>query len=732
MYVPAISELLRRLAPQYDETPAADVHRRGHWPGKGWGAALDHIHTLVIHFTEGWPSRDKANDFVRRYTDATVGPDWFGIGPQAFISGDGTVFRLIDLSRALAGLTWHGEWINHWALGVETGNLGTKQPPSTDHRWIAANADPENLPGMKLWITGVNQEVQPAWWTTASYSGPARGAIRAGHMLFSEHQMQAHALLARYLCEEFGLPRNFLVLPHEGRESMIDDSVKYRQLVVADERADMLMRAVAAAPINIPAASFGADPASAAALQGQYHGAIVPAGHGQHQYNGAYNAFCATYRGIHSHRISGALNVRYSEHDCPNPLFDWHRMAREVSDYWWFPFDVVGGRTNVEVRQYRHWGADTKVVEYYFDESEADRLARVTVGIHGPGSSPDTFSLDPASPIYAMSNGELVAARFPEPGAGVSMAFVLVRHDVYHERPFSSVVPFADFFDLDVPPGPIDYDQAPETGVYTLYMHLGRAPEMSFEHVSDGNPDWLNRLLARQKECYLGVEFYDASRNHHGIGAGAWNSVLPALPRRPTTLRGWRQDKDGLATFTRELAAGRVALMPRLNLTVPPRILLGDFLGHSGVIRAEPGTPPRHGIRVETFAPSFAAPTFSTSAASSDWSPPGVLQPPHCLQYSSEWRRDLTQTELAALTAIGVDADQLFWWGDVVVAQLLDGVLPRDAQLPNSGVVWHYRPLEFAKWINGVTWASEWPKYEVTDAAGNAVPRPPRPRSRRV
>jgi hypothetical protein len=68
----------------------------------------------------------------------------------------------------------------------------------------------------------------------------------------------------------------------------------------------------------------------------------------------------------------------------------------------------------------------------------------------------------------------------------------------------------------------------------------------------------------------------------------------------------------------------------------------------------------------------------------------------------------------------------------VVIAQYLDGTLPPAARVPNDGNVFHYRPLEFAKWLNGVTWASEWPKFEVTDAGGTAAAKPARPRSRRV
>jgi len=91
-----------------------------------------------------------------------------------------------------------------------------------------------------------------------------------------------------------------------------------------------------------------------------------------------------------------------------------------------------------------------------------------------------------------------------------------------------------------------------------------------------------------------------------------------------------------------------------------------------------------------------------------------------------------TDDQRTALTAIGVDPDLVTWWQVVALAQYINGTLPAGDRLPLDGFVQHYRPLEFAKWLNGVTWTSEWPKFRVTDAASNPVTRPARPRSRRV
>lgn len=730
-----ITQLLQRLLPQYDQTYAAQVMGgAATWPGGSFGNRLAHVQTLVAHLTAGWPRRDGADTFVAQYI--VPGTPKRGIGPQFYISGDGTVAKLIDLPRR----TGHGEWINSWAIGVETGNLGDVAAPPTV-QWEAASNAAEDAPGLKMWVTSrrpIQTEVLSTWWTTATYAGPGRGAIGADNMIFPEQVMQAWALLARYLLVELELPRNFPLLPHEQRSGMIDGAAaaaKFRRTVLADERAEMVQRTVAAAPVNIPAVNF--DAANAGALSTSYHAAIQPTTVGTIQRNNrAWRAWCETYRGLHGHGYAGSLLYdppqpphpphAHSEHDCPGPLFDFHRLAREVSDYWWYPFDVAGGTTAVPRRAYRRFQADTPLIEHYFDETEADRTARFSTGIHGALSSPDTFTLAPASPVYAMSNGELVAARFPAPGAGVSPAFTLVRHEIYHAQMFPSVV----FMGEQLFPETIDYGQAPES-VYTLYMHLGRPAGMSFEDITDDNPDWLNRLLLRRKESTLGVAFYDGDPAHHGIAAGVWNNRPPGVPQRSTTLEGWRTDANVLDAFMTALSGGVAAFLPREGLSVSPRILLGDFLGESGVIRNAGGNV-LHGVRVETFSRSFLAPSFSVIGSTGGWNPAPTLPLPQCVQYASEWARGHTAAERASLVAVGADPDDFPWWPLVVLAQHVDGTLPGADRLPLDGITFHYRPVDFAKWLNGVTWASEWPKYEVTDAAGTSVPRPARPRSRRV
>lgn len=695
---------------------------QANWSGGNFGRPLAEVRSIVAHLTAGWPRRQVVNTFVDRYI--VPGTPRRGIGPQFHVSGDGSVFRLIDMPRR----TGHGEFVNGWALGVETGNLGdVARPPSIN--WVAASGDAEDIPGAKLWITSrrpAHTEVSPAWWTTATYAGPAREAVGAGHMLFGEEVYRGWAMLARWLLEDQGLPRNFPLLPHETRVPVMRNSVPFRRIVLADERADMMIRAFVPAPINIAAASF--NPPNVGTLQAQYAAAVAPAGGGLKLHNRAWRKLFEVYRGLHGHGFSGAILTGNHDHDCPGPLFDFHRLAREVWDWWWYPFDADGATTAPPRRPYRRFGPDTPLIEYFFDESEPARTARVAQGIHGNRASPTTFALDAASPVYALANGTLVAARFPPVGAGVSLAFALVRHEVFHHPLFPPIVVLGAPVPVPLPDA-IDYGRAPST-VYSLYMHLGRPAGMSLDEVRDDNPDWLNRVLVRKKECDLGVAFFDDDPTHHAIPAAVWNSRPPGVPPRPTTLEGWRVDQAALGSFLDALRAGETAFTFGQPFTQPIRILLGDFLGESGVIRRS-GATVTHGIRVETFSPSFVPPTFSLVEGQTGWNPPAGRPRPG-LRYVSEWARALTVAETQALTAIGVNTAQLGWWQAVALAQHLDPSIPRDARLPFGGNVLHYQPIDFARWINDVTWKSEWPKYRAVDAAGVAVPRPARPRTRRI
>ena len=243
---------------------------QANWPGNPWGTVIADVRTITVHVTAGWPRRERVEEFVRQYI--TNVPNNRGIGPQCHISGDGTVFRIVELPR----LTWHAEWTNGWSVGVETGNPADSSeipPPPGNANWIAVTNAATDLPGLKLYLTprdAVHAEVVPFWFTLNAYTGGARRPLARSMPLFPEQQMQAWALLARYLTAELGVPRNFPLLPHLSRSDMIDgpNAPTFRRIVLADESAEMTQRRLAAAPISIPAAAF--DLANAADLEARY------------------------------------------------------------------------------------------------------------------------------------------------------------------------------------------------------------------------------------------------------------------------------------------------------------------------------------------------------------------------------------------------------------------------------------------------------------------------------
>jgi hypothetical protein len=738
------SELLERLNERYDERPAREVMRGQRSFRRGLGRRMDRVDNVVVHLTAGWPRRARISVFTDRFTWTAAcdnccaaplprnGTDRkCGIGPQFFITYDGTTAVYLELPRKAN----HASWVNDWSLGVETGNLFRTGRPPRSSTWQAASPEQNDIPGARLWISGDDEEVLPGWWTTTAFTGPSRGRVAEGTMLFSEWQYRAWAALARHLAEQFRLPRNFPLLPHAVREDLNTDSVKFRRMILADERAEVLLRIFAARPIDIPEDHF--EESNAAALRSRYSALAVAQTSAIWAQNLAYRRFfegddaqlrrnrVPGFRGFHGHGFSGAVDrPNDPKVDCPGPLFDFFRLAREVWDWWWYPFDAEAGSTHVARRGYRRWRGDTPLLEYYWDEAEATRSERRTEGIHGTGSSPATFRLEPASPVYALANGDLIAARFPAAGTGVSGAFALVRHEVFHLPRTAGPGPTAPG------PGEIDFDRSPSY-IYSLYYHLGRPEGMTFDAVHDGNPDWLNRVLIRKKECDLGVAFYGRS-NHGGIPQASWDSRPPGVPERPTTLEGWQEDQQALGTFLTALREGRTAVVQRGPRIQPIRIILGDLLGDSGVIRRQGGID-THGVRVEVFSPSFSPPGFQQTDTA-DWSPPRDATSPS-LRYVSEWAR---ATGVDDLQAIGVDPEHTAWWWSVVPAMQGDTLLPAEARLPLSGVMFHVDPLDFMRWINEVTWRHEWPKYEVTDAAGNAVPVEDaagnlrRPRSRRI
>ena len=179
-------------------------------------------------------------------------------------------------------------------------------------------------------------------WTTPRYNGPWRQPQRVPEMLFTEGHYRAWALLARWIAEEYLLPRNFSLLPNKvrdggfgdvGSHSMMSDAASFSAIVLADEGLSRSPQT-----FGLPAAPV---PPTAAALQAAYPGGVAG------NRNTHWQSMFRVYRGFHGHGYPG--DPVNGDHDCPGPMFDWHRFAREVWDWWWFPFDFDPATPNAAV-----------------------------------------------------------------------------------------------------------------------------------------------------------------------------------------------------------------------------------------------------------------------------------------------------------------------------------------------------------------------------------------------
>jgi hypothetical protein len=798
--------LFARLRPVYTDDLELSHTAPVHATANGFLNGIPEVFCIMVHETDGSVARNRARswyDDYRRAGGSGGGPQLVVWADGTVMSLVELPYRTThgnsQNGRAIGVETGHGNDGRFGDVDVAPDVRAGVHPARQG--WAALSANANDVAGSTeakffalhavyhppahppAGYPALQSEVVTALWSTAGYQTPARerpGTQQAGMyntltahgghpapqptvMLFTEWHYRSWALLTRYLCEALLVPRNFPLLPHARRDHAITDETVFKRLVLADERFDMLVAGLRGNYLGVnlafaPADFTGATPADATNLRNHYRGAVaapgtINFGSAQHplpnvRLNVAWLRFFDFYRGIHGHGLSGNQIAGQDDHDCPGPMFDWHRYAREVWDWWWWPFDFDAAHARTDLapeRQYRRADGSTPLVEYFFNEAAAPYRARAAApgGIQGPGSSPMTFRLEQNTPIYALANGELVAARYPRAGA-TSMAFVLVRHEIFHQRDPGGEARAGGVVDPRSPwdggradIGRLDYDTDPST-VYTLYMHLGRHNQMSFDHVDDHNPDWLNRVLIRLAECDLALPPATPGTLHPQLNA--WRADLTQPPSeaggRPTPLEAWQTDQADYRRFVRRLADGDVAVAPfraLLDTTgpTPVRVILGDYLGVAGVIRQQAGVP-THGVRVEVFSPAaLPDPFFTIERGQTAWNPAAGNQHP-ALFYRSEWSFvELTTAERAELTAIGVDTTMVNWWSDVSARMFWDVITPVTAKLPADGRVFHYDPIDFMQWLNNLTWTSEWPKYRVR-AGGAAAARPAAPRPRRV
>jgi hypothetical protein len=688
------------------------------------------IQFIVIHETSGWPSYGGYQTFLARFTcmeNEIQNPhqkDDRGIGPQYFVEPNGTIYNLIG-NRDFTGdplLTWHAGWkarhidSNPFALGIENGNIGdsgVSPGNGTGPRWWALSNQSEDLTGMKAYLVlhpdGGQQDAVLVWiakfaqeWTrvAATPTVAAHWALRAGvapgfqgpgdiidgahpgvdrhvnrpkaskNMLFTERDFRSLVLLCRLLTEQNGLPRNFPLLPYVSADPDSTNAALFRRLILAEQRGDEIAvqlgttRAIIQA--NAPAFTqwyqardtetwsrlFGAIPGRAATPGNP----AVPS-----------RPITPCFRGILAHSMNGG-------HPCPGPLFDWYRFAREMWDWWWYPFDRDAAGASTTTRPYFQARRETPLVEYYYD---AIGTTAEYTGMKELLTVEETFALPLAAPIYSMANGVVVASRIAGQLPGTS-GFMLVRHEVFHDGVNNR----------------INYDRAP-TFVWSLISFLSNpqfnipaAPPALPAPTPADNPSWLNRFIMRLRECELATQFHTSHAAGNAALRTGWANMPSGAGPRGSTGQEIERDAVAYRTIADDLSAGRVARFPleATTDTTPVRVCLGDFLGFPSLTATG-----RAGVQIEIFS------------------------------------KEQLPVPGAAQRAVSASGET--WWADVTQALRHEAVV--EADLPANGTTWHYQMTDFLAWINAITWASEWEKYGVT-VAGAPAPAPARPITRIV
>jgi len=726
------AKLLECLNFYYDETPATDTimpvenaapNTTPHWPGGNFGQAISKVNSVVIHETTGRPTYAYINTMKEAYTN----PRGDGVGPQLYVSGSGAVYRFMDIDPPR--ITGHAGYMNGVSVGIENGDLGDNpdlgpnavsggNPDNSERaRWRTLNSDAtvtEDLTGMKAYMLlhpSNSEEGVLIWLGTRNYTGSQNASqaatTRFDRMIFTEANYRSLVLLCRYLAELFQIPRNFPVLPYVTMDQQSGTSTaastvgpqvtRFRQFILCDERSDDLATASGSSSQLISA--------NDASLQTWYPqqnvrlSVVLPNGKTVNfDHNTAWTKMMSNasqgYRGFAGHGFVGDVAARDSHSMCPGPFFDWHRLAREVWDWWWYCFDFAQDPpplTTVKVstnqRAYRRAGGSTPLREYFFDaDGAASDYTSARTTNDSTQSGANVFSLANTAPVFAMTNGVIVAARLSHPAAGSTAAsngFILIRHEVFHLTTA----------------GKIDFDSDP-TYVYSLTYYIDQ-PGVVFANISDHNPDWYNRFLVRLTETELAVKFTE----DHPTDA----ALNRAWVRRMDGGHGQRSmfgsqlvvDAQAYRPIADALGRGDVAYFPteesRTGAT-PVRAILGDFLGVPGNLPPTLATSAHTGVLVDIFTANPLPQKFT-------------LTP-----------------NLPATRQGRVLASAEPWWADMCGYVDLEND-PAKA-LPVTDPVWHYDMVDFLTWINGITWASEWKKYGLVDLLH--PDGPPRPKTRKT
>jgi hypothetical protein len=692
--------------------PPANAHL--HWPlwRPDLFGTVFNPQSVVIHETSGWPSFASANRFselfrcVDTWEQSSGNHLWYdkrGIGPQYFVDPHGTAFNLIG-PQNLAGdarYTGHAEGLNSVSLGIENadaGDSGVSPNPGTGPHFFrlpkpgdAANPPTQpNVPGRILYALIHPDSAQAnfglIWFAVFASANPTTPASagdfkdsadlanRSGwqNMIFTERNYRSLALLCRLVAEQYGIPRNFLLLPYSGINEQSSSDL-FRKLFLSYERQDLIATKLG---LNVPDVQANNATFTGAYTAGQYTTVVDGNTEQRRPMWGRFFGWDAhtnaggdlpCFRGFISHNVDG-------NHNCPGPFFDWHRLAREVWDWWWYPFDFAapGSDPNSALsttrRPYNQARHTTPLIEYFWEAQGLPADYNAKKDTTTPPLPDECFKLATEVPIYAMANGVVVAARMELDSQPLKSGFLLVRHEVFNT----------------LSNGLVNYD-VPPLYFWSLTTFLDDIG-FTVDATSDSNPDWLNRFVLRLLEAEAAVVFHNANlakpaaaQNAH-LNAG-W-AFQAGTGDRLATGQEIERDANSYRQMANDLVVGNVVLFPleANSAPTPVRVILGDFLGFA----YRTGTDD-NGIQIEIFSKTQIA--------------------------------DITTDNRVSAWAAQA------WWKQAASTTRHEG--SNDQDLPLDGMVWHYKMTDFLKWVNNITWLGERKKYGWPDPVGTNPVDPP-------
>ena len=591
---------------------------------------------MVLHETSGWPPRVNGRNMFRR---AFLGGGG-GLTTQLYVAGDGTVLQGMELPRRTA----HAGFVNDRAIGSETGhpwgnyagNFHLGPYSSSDHTMVPDPAHPGErssgpptarcarctagraAAGCRCRAT-TRSPTPPTTTCPASSCGcracPARSSSAGGPRPATPGPGARSSACPRR-CSPKGstgpgrcsratspsaslLPRNVPLLPHKTRvpgtgaagnlHGMLREGASFAAIVLADEGLSRRPQ------------TFGLPPAPAPPAAADVQARYVPRAPAGAAFNPRWDELFDTYRGFYGHGFAGDhIN---GDHDCPGPMFDWHRFARELWDWWWHPFDFdpaaparAGRGAGVLARhpQRRH-PAQGALLEH------AGRRAGRPAGRGHPRAARLAAHLRAADRVAGLRDGgrrdrvRVVSAR----GAGVDLGLIVVRHEVF-DRARASAAPRRRAV---VPPG---LRRRADLGL--LAVHAPGPPRRDpLRPRRPGEPDWLNRMSCASRSASWASR--SARRRRRRIAAATWNDGRPAAggSSGPPSSRAGRSTRRTTARRCSASPSGVLTLFPGERLGTPVRVMLATSSADAGVIRRD-AAGQRRGVRVEIFSHDVVLP----------------------------------------------------------------------------------------------------------------------------